>query len=37
MADTVTLLNHLAKRGSQGQSNKATGCEAGNNFFWVTL
>ncbi len=36
VADTVTL-EPSGERGSQGQSDKTTGCEAGNNFFWVTL
>ncbi len=30
-------LEPSGERGSQGQSDKATVCEAGNNFFWVTL
>ncbi len=30
-------LEPSGERGSQGQSDKATVCEAGNNFFWITL
>ncbi len=30
-------LEPSGERGSQGQSDKATVCEAGNNLFWVTL
>ncbi len=37
VADTVTLLNHLAREGHRVSLTKLQFCEAGNNFFWVTL
>ncbi len=37
VADTVTLLNHLAREGHKVSLTKLQFCEAGNNFFWVTL
>ncbi len=33
VADTVTLLNHLAREGHKVSLTKAAVCEAGNNFF----
>ncbi len=37
VADTVTLLNHLAREGHKVSLTKLQFCEAGNNLFWVTL
>ncbi len=37
MADTVTLLNHMAREGHKVSLTKLQFCAAGNNFFWVTL
>ncbi len=37
VADTVTLLNHLAREGHKVSLTKLQFCAAGNNFFWVTL
>ncbi len=37
VADTVTLLNHMAREGHKVSLTKLQFCAAGNNFFWVTL